>query len=51
MTFKIHDIETGEVQSFSLDSIPAKYRWAYDHIVAQDCGSISMGTTVFEVTE
>lgn len=45
----IHDSRTGASISYRSDSIPKQHKWAYDHIVEQECGCLSVGSTVYEV--
>lgn len=47
---KVHDLEADRVQEFSPGNIPDKHLWAYRHIITHECGSLSCGKTVYEVT-
>lgn len=45
---RVHDVETDRSQEFS-GNIPDKYLWAYRHLLAHECGSLSCGKTVYEL--
>lgn len=48
--FIVHDLDTGSKLEYEkLDDIPKAHRWAFDHILDQDCESISCGTTVYQL--
>jgi len=48
--FIIHDLGSGEHEAYeALNDVPAKHRWAFDHILKHDCGSISCGQTIYEL--
>lgn len=49
MKLIIHNLDTGNSAEYADGNIPAQCQWAFDHIVEQECESISCGTTVYEV--
>jgi len=46
---RVVDARTNAGEQFLSGSIPERHLWAYRHILTHDCGSISCGTTVYQL--
>ena len=50
--FWITDTKTGKSERYRrVDEVAKRHQWAFEHILQHDCGSISCGSTVYEVVK
>ncbi len=40
----------GPASWLTLEAVPKEDRWAFEHIIEHDCGCISVGQTVYQVS-